>query len=546
VPKRLAITISGAVSLGSYEAGVLYEIIAALAEHNRKSQSPEERIVVDVITGASAGGICGTIAAQKLLFDGQALLHPYDNAFYNPWVVRGDIVPLLDTRNDDPSLSILSSNFVHALSREFLLARYQTGVTLKINPHPVAAQTIWLGLALSNLNGVTYCLQTRTNETFCYTRFQDVIQQELSSDAKDDRREIWERLQKGAVACSAFPFAFRVQELIRNESEYPSERRAKWAAADRPFAYTDGGVFHNEPLGLAKNLVDHVDDHQESETRFYLFVAPRAKASSSQDDFRASSAKFWPFAQRLGGAILGQAEYQDWINAESINRQIRVFNQRARELKDALLGGLNPATLKAAADALLPRLLNVQSGTTSQAMDRARERLKKQFAAEYKALGGNNATNAAIWLDSILLLETAAGIERYDEMNIYGITASDDELAGEKLHAFEGFFAQKLRVHDYNVGRRQARSFLAKQRQVPSGPNMLGPIQYDPQDDIPADNHLGSATFSDLDRSVRLRARDQILNRTDELLKEMSIPWIIRAPVESFYLKKKINEQLDL
>ena len=32
--KKLAITVAGAVSLGSYEAGVLYEVVTAIGEHN--------------------------------------------------------------------------------------------------------------------------------------------------------------------------------------------------------------------------------------------------------------------------------------------------------------------------------------------------------------------------------------------------------------------------------------------------------------------------------------------------------------------------------
>jgi hypothetical protein len=32
--KKLAIAISGAVSLGSYEAGVLYEVVDAISQHN--------------------------------------------------------------------------------------------------------------------------------------------------------------------------------------------------------------------------------------------------------------------------------------------------------------------------------------------------------------------------------------------------------------------------------------------------------------------------------------------------------------------------------
>jgi hypothetical protein len=51
---RFAITVAGAVSLGSYEAGVLYEILDALAQHNAGIPDDQKNLV-DVLTGASAG-----------------------------------------------------------------------------------------------------------------------------------------------------------------------------------------------------------------------------------------------------------------------------------------------------------------------------------------------------------------------------------------------------------------------------------------------------------------------------------------------------------
>ncbi len=63
--KKLAITIAGAVSLGSYESGVLYEVIAALKQHNSKlpPNGDGNRIEIDVLTGASAGGMTAIILA---------------------------------------------------------------------------------------------------------------------------------------------------------------------------------------------------------------------------------------------------------------------------------------------------------------------------------------------------------------------------------------------------------------------------------------------------------------------------------------------------
>jgi len=68
VPKRLAITIAGAVSLGSYEAGVLCEVLDAINQHHDDpATAADDRIVIDVLTGASAGGMTAIILAQKLL-----------------------------------------------------------------------------------------------------------------------------------------------------------------------------------------------------------------------------------------------------------------------------------------------------------------------------------------------------------------------------------------------------------------------------------------------------------------------------------------------
>src|SRR5262252_5913939 len=96
--KKVAITISGAVSLGSYESGVVYEVLDALAQHNYwadASHLPDERIEIDVLTGASAGGMTAAMIAQNLLYDGPSLSQPYDNPLYKAWVLDVDITGLL-------------------------------------------------------------------------------------------------------------------------------------------------------------------------------------------------------------------------------------------------------------------------------------------------------------------------------------------------------------------------------------------------------------------------------------------------------------------
>src|SRR5438128_12699509 len=111
--KRLAITIAGAVSLGSYEAGVLYEIIEAIGQHNQSAATEDDKVYIDVLTGASAGGMTATIAAQKLMLEADSLKGAYTNSFYQPWVADVSLDGLLSMHgNDDPLKSILSSVYV--------------------------------------------------------------------------------------------------------------------------------------------------------------------------------------------------------------------------------------------------------------------------------------------------------------------------------------------------------------------------------------------------------------------------------------------------
>jgi predicted acylesterase/phospholipase RssA len=66
--KYAAVTIAGAVSLGSYESGAMYELLDALAQHNASPLTKQsgDYVKIDVITGASAGGVTGAILTQRL------------------------------------------------------------------------------------------------------------------------------------------------------------------------------------------------------------------------------------------------------------------------------------------------------------------------------------------------------------------------------------------------------------------------------------------------------------------------------------------------
>jgi predicted acylesterase/phospholipase RssA len=548
--KKLAITISGAVSLGSYEAGVLYEVIRALGQHNQNPATPPaDKIYIDVLTGASAGGMTATIAANKLLYEAQSLAGATTNAFYQPWVAEIGIQRLLNLHGaDSADKSIFSSEAVTEISRKYITGRYQSHLSPPPDPHPALdADNLKLGLAMSNLNGVDYSAPLRPAGQLTYTQFKDELIKEFDvpNAGADDDADVWEALRSAAVSCGAFPFAFKVVEVTRHLSEYTLPERATSIGNTTRFAYTDGGVFQNEPLSLAKRLVDSIDGHQNLENRFFLFVAPDLRKSSANADFNDQNANFISTAAHLVGAIFGQSRFPDLLMAEELNCEVMLLNSRAEQMR-TLLNANDPATLdkaktlRAAADLLLPALF---AGAPASALEDARARLRNQFAADYN---GMEPQTRDTWIDSILALERAAGLAETDEMTIYSIIANDAELASADLEAFAGFFDRSYREHDYLVGRRKAQAFLA----TPGIFGLNGPLNFQPEPVPVPDPDLDGLKLADMDAGVREAVRDAFVDRANAIMTQAGVDWVIAGPIVreivDIFVKRKLDELLQL
>jgi predicted acylesterase/phospholipase RssA len=434
---RIAITISGAVSLGTFEAGALWEILDAFAQHNTNAAANNlGRVEVDVLTGASAGGMSCAIAANKLSFDAAALADPIDNVLYQSWVIDANIYKMLPS--DDPLHSLLSSKHIQDIAHDCLLARYLAdGSPAKTaKRHTAAAANLSLGLAMSNLTGVDYKLDFRLNNSFVYSEFKDQFTRSEIVDA-NDVKEFWDPVALAAVACGAFPFAFPVQDITRNAADYPSN--ATFPPTGGHFAFTDGGVFQNEPLGMAINLAQAKDlANNAAADRYYVYIAPGAKTSVlGKKPFYASSAALLPLGIRLVECIFNQARFQDWIQMQETNNQVIGFHRA--------LSSVAPNTLlQLAANAKpAPYALN---------------------AANAQLTADANATPAAI-----NVLQSASDLGLVKDTGVfkeyiyaYGISAGESELQGAEMLAFKGFLRQSFREHDYAVGRLKARQWLRK------------------------------------------------------------------------------------
>jgi predicted acylesterase/phospholipase RssA len=498
--KYLAITIAGAVSLGSYEAGVTYEILDAIRQHNDDPETGKQGdfIRIDVLTGASAGGMTAAIVAQKLLYqksslvDGNGQSSPYDNPLYDCWVKAISLAGLLSTMDkpiedggDPATLSMLSSQLIEQIAQETLAQRDASGqIPSAGGAHNAidAERGIRLGLALTNINGVNYGYPLFGAGRFQYTNFSDQMLRQCFST--DRAYSPWKEISEAAVACGAFPFAFRTKDLDRARSEYDSGKSADSTLEPWPnneqshcFTYTDGGVLQNQPLGMAKNLVDLNDQHLGNDNRFYLCVSPSPMKGIQNLSLTEANTNMIDIGKRLIDIYMGQAIFRDWIQAQSINDQIAVLDSRAKGLAQALERQLvDPNRLLAVTRSLLPLLFT--GGDKEESAAAAQSRLELQYADEVRDLGGVGTAAADAFLQMLVTLEKAANLGERDLMQIYGIVTDADRLAGAGLAAFVGFFDQRFRDHDYDWGRTVAQQLLSNPQF--SAPGQLGPIRYKP------------------------------------------------------------------
>jgi predicted acylesterase/phospholipase RssA len=413
--KKLAVVISGAVSLGSYEAGVTYEVLEAIAQHNLKADSDgrsDERIEIDVITGASAGGMTATILSKSLLYHGESMRKPYANPLYKAWVEE---VKMLSENISDPDPGLLEVNDVSLHKKSLLNTELLNRIAERVlpddfrqcsrdypitAPHPAVSSSspeILVGVAMGNLNGFPLSLplnqglglarnQGDTKE-FAYSQYKDRFVFRLARPAdpqsepvleewEEYERDVnqlawknrsgpqakptWSQIREVALSSGAFPFAFATR-LIERHSDQDSDPEAlyfkrdsdrkKQRMAENPqdladwtggqYVYTDGGVFENEPIGLAMALIESLPDAPKNDPRsdpdrYFLFIAPGARKADGDPFLNSSGSDHLSVGKALISAIMGQSRFQDWIKKAERGRIPKVLAVTSQD--EVLLG----------------------------------------------------------------------------------------------------------------------------------------------------------------------------------------------------------------
>lgn len=425
----IGLCMAGAVSAGSYTAGVMDYLLEALGEWEKRKNEPgvpTHKVQIPVMGGASAGGMTSILTTtvlnslhipidkptENLLAD-----HP-ENKFYHTWVdlSQGDVLEkMLDTAD------IKNGGLVSGLNSAFIDEIAQRVVAME------ADKTKWLPLpayikpglkifsTLTNLEGFNYTAdfgpdkpQTRKyhmsihNDYACFELTEsDIIGSNggwIPLNLKNDVNIALAR--DAAIATGAFPIGLKSRLLNRDASYVNSNLWLKKYLSNNPVEAgnyqtlnVDGGLINNEPFEKVRDVL-------------YELTGQEAKDYRDFDKFTSTVLMIEPFPTQKPKPI---SKLQDLMNVLGLTLSSMINQMRSKPLE------ISDALSKSCAGQFL--------------------------VAPSRIVNGANG----------------------EVLNVTGELA----IACGTLNGFGGFLNKEFRVHDYFLGRHNCKIFLRDYFTIP-------------------------------------------------------------------------------
>jgi len=448
MPARISLTISGAIALGAYEGGALAALLYAIRP---LAAGDDPAVVIDVMSGASAGSITALLAARALQQG-----HDPEQVMAGAWVKKDRLGDLL-AHNTDAPLSIAS-----------LRALGQTLLDPPGTPDPNRQLTkIQLSYTIASLRGLEYQLarlgRAPVPSVTYVDYFDHVLEPATTTDAlvgKGGKQTTAKWPLDAALASAANAMGF---------PPYLLDRTAQWQAyvnegvdnlpPGKQMWYTDGGTIDNEPLGRTLDLTNRVDEGAGDDRRLHLLIHPHPTAATSASHW--ADPKLQPsFAQtaiRAFGLQRAQSLYRDLKQAEKTNSHIAWVESMIARLGPEL-DALPDANRARVATALRDTLNEItaakaafggaRSGPPASPTGASPSDLLDQVARAASGTGGKRAARIDV-ISPLLLPEVADGSHTVEQM-----------LSGEILFHFGGFLDETMRRNDFDLGYRSTLEWL--------------------------------------------------------------------------------------
>jgi patatin-related protein len=257
---RLGLVLYGGVSLAVYENGIaqeLYRAIRGQGVYGLVAKLIDSDIVVDVISGTSAGGVNGIMLAyalaNKLQFSPSADL----------WRNQGDIQALLRKESDPNGSSVLDSTYYQDKLADCF------GSALAPDPTAPEVGELDLYVTSTDANGristvfddLGHAIDIKSHRALFKLSYRKIRKNDLNVPPAD--------LAKLARMTSCFPVAFQPVLVDKAESNF-----FRWGRLRDPAVYLDGGILNNKPFTSTIDAIETRTATCEVE-RFLIYVEPK-------------------------------------------------------------------------------------------------------------------------------------------------------------------------------------------------------------------------------------------------------------------------------
>lgn len=367
---HIGLCLAGAVTGGSYSAGVMDFLLEALASWQSEKDDGKKavanwKVVLTEMIGTSAGGITATIALASVNIGHEPLPNDYKqgdpppahNPLFATWVTEMSRENLLNNSDFDSQksgeekvLSFLNADFMTKTSEKVLSDAGKPALNL-----PTWAPATHLTLTATNLRGTPYSVPLHGNtnaQTHFYMRRHLDYSEFLATTEKGPeemhgRAHLldmslprdsgnWKSAISWVRATAAFPFGFPAVRLEMTEDMYKgrmskdpdfsadfnggdSEKKKKLS-----FAAVDGGMVDNEPFELLeKHMMERADKtclekdgHNCWGSIVIIDPFPQKNHDNKVED---SNIPVQHILQPLVGAIMAQACFKESVIADAAN-----------------------------------------------------------------------------------------------------------------------------------------------------------------------------------------------------------------------------------
>lgn len=479
---ELGLTLAGAISAGAYTAGVLDFLFQALDEwekHRELPGTPSHRVVIKVITGASAGAITGALSAVALARglhpvalteDERARCYPSYRrqaqpfrcvlpSLWRTWVDLPDMLRsgsdagLLGLRDFEPPnatvQSLLDTTVLDRIKRDAIGAPQEEDRRAVKLPVAYVSAKLHVYMTLSNMRGIPYKVGFgRPDNVYGMITHGDRVHyvveglgsgssatpRWLAEDAEQAALRLsvttlptvpgaplgaWDGYGSAALASGAFPVGLAARSLEYASRNY-TQRKLPIDLAEDVF------IRPNFPAGL-----------QDPETVFTFQTVDGGMVNNNPFDY----AQF---------ALFGRpATASDRIDGRRAILMVAPFPDPPRFLPEGTPGPALTAIMRA----LFPALVNQARFRISELAPALDERDYSRF-----------------------LISPKRRIPRVERPAVGAPPAQDERfaIACGLLGGFGGFLGEAFRAHDFQLGRRNCQQFLAESFTVLPGRTVDG------------------------------------------------------------------------